>query len=56
MTILERLYPGGLVYASSYALRLRHIKTGLTYWLHRDLTMTEVKEKYEKLHPMEECK
>uniref|UniRef100_H2YTL0 non-specific protein-tyrosine kinase n=1 Tax=Ciona savignyi TaxID=51511 RepID=H2YTL0_CIOSA len=39
-----------------FGLRLRHIKSGDIFWLHFSQTMTEVKEKYEIIHPIEECK
>ena len=54
--VLDRIYPNGVKYKSSYGLRLRHIKTSLVYWLHENLTMLEVKDNYENLHPANECK
>ena len=42
------------VYSSSYALRLLHAKTGEAFWLHSDLTMYQVRQKYESLHPADE--
>jgi len=53
--LLNRLSRGRLVYHESYALRLRHDPSGSIYWLHQDLTMLEVKEKFESQHPIEEC-
>ena len=45
---------GKRVYSSSYALRLRHLKTQEAFWLHSDLTMYQVRQKYESLHPADE--
>ncbi|XP_072842251.2 protein-tyrosine kinase 2-beta isoform X2 [Pogona vitticeps] len=33
-----------------YALRLKHVKSDEIHWLHPDLTVGEVQEKYESLH------
>uniref|UniRef100_H2YTK6 non-specific protein-tyrosine kinase n=1 Tax=Ciona savignyi TaxID=51511 RepID=H2YTK6_CIOSA len=51
-----RIHPDGLHFEDCFGLRLRHIKSGDIFWLHFSQTMTEVKEKYEIIHPIEECK
>lgn len=36
--------------AECYGLRLKHVKSDEIHWLHPDLTVGEVQEKYECLH------
>ena len=43
-----------LMYSASYALRLLHVKTQEVFWLHNGLTMYQVRQKYESLHPPDE--
>uniref|UniRef100_H2YTK3 non-specific protein-tyrosine kinase n=1 Tax=Ciona savignyi TaxID=51511 RepID=H2YTK3_CIOSA len=54
--VTHRIHPDGLHFEDCFGLRLRHIKSGDIFWLHFSQTMTEVKEKYEIIHPIEECK
>lgn len=39
---------------SSLGLRLTHLRSDALHWLHPDLGVSHVREKYEKLHPQEE--
>ncbi|XP_026226707.1 focal adhesion kinase 1-like isoform X12 [Anabas testudineus] len=39
---------------SSLGLRLTHLHSDALHWLHPDLGVSHVREKYEKLHPQEE--
>ncbi|KAI0236774.1 Focal adhesion kinase 1 [Lamellibrachia satsuma] len=53
--VVGRLTAGGSrAYKSSYALRLVHIKSGEFYWLRGDMTIYQVRQKYETLHPADE--
>ncbi|XP_078085463.1 protein-tyrosine kinase 2-beta-like isoform X2 [Mustelus asterias] len=50
-TILDsgRVGPS-IVFKNCYGLRLKHLKSDEVYWLHPDLTVSEVQIKYESLH------
>uniref|UniRef100_A0AAY4AXF2 non-specific protein-tyrosine kinase n=1 Tax=Denticeps clupeoides TaxID=299321 RepID=A0AAY4AXF2_9TELE len=37
-------------YAACYGLRLKHLKSDELHWLHPDLTVGEVEQRYERLH------
>jgi hypothetical protein len=39
---------------SSLGLRLAHLRSDAMHWLHPDLGVSHVREKYEKQHPQEE--
>ena len=52
--VVGRLAAGNRVYKAAYALRLYHTESGENYWLHSDLTMYQVRQKYESLHPPDE--
>lgn len=52
--VVCNLAPGERFYASSYALFLRHVPSNAGFWLHDDLTMHRVKEKYQAIHPTDE--
>ncbi|XP_041962547.1 focal adhesion kinase 1 isoform X22 [Alosa sapidissima] len=39
---------------SCFGLRLSHLKTGEIHWLHPDLGVSHVRERYERMHPQEE--
>ncbi|XP_048117990.1 focal adhesion kinase 1 isoform X18 [Alosa alosa] len=39
---------------SCFGLRLSHLKTGEVHWLHPDLGVSHVRERYERMHPQEE--
>ncbi|XP_029104059.1 protein tyrosine kinase 2aa isoform X13 [Scleropages formosus] len=39
---------------SCFGLRLSHVKTGEVHWLHPDMGVSHVREKYELNHPQEE--
>nr|XP_026690959.1 focal adhesion kinase 1 isoform X2 [Ciona intestinalis] len=54
--VTRRIHPDGLFFVDCFGLRLRHMKTGDVFWLHFNQTMGEVKEKYEIIHPIDECK
>ncbi|XP_078413670.1 protein-tyrosine kinase 2-beta-like [Cetorhinus maximus] len=50
-TILDsgRVGPS-IVFKGCYGIRLKHLKSDEVYWLHPDLTVSEVQTKYESLH------
>ena len=52
--VVGRLGGGLRLYKDSYALRLTHVKSDESYWLHDDLTIGHVKQKYKSLYPTEE--
>ncbi|XP_076804067.1 focal adhesion kinase 1-like isoform X3 [Clavelina lepadiformis] len=54
--VTRRIHPDGLFFENSFGLRLIHAVSGDVYWLHPNLTMEEVKEKYHNEHPMDECR
>ncbi|KAK6488665.1 protein-tyrosine kinase 2-beta-like isoform X1 [Huso huso] len=39
-----------ITYTSCYGLRLKHLKSDEIHWLHPDLTVGDVEQKYERLH------
>ncbi|KAL2083901.1 hypothetical protein ACEWY4_019419 [Coilia grayii] len=39
---------------SSFGLRLSHLKTGEIHWLHPDLGVSHVRERFERMHPQDE--
>ncbi|XP_076260308.1 protein tyrosine kinase 2 Fak isoform X2 [Rhynchophorus ferrugineus] len=50
-TVTERLSTGERDYKGLYAMRLTRPPSGDIYWLHQDITMQQVYEKYLKKHP-----
>lgn len=52
--VVGRLTDGELYYSRCYALKLVHTKSRESYWLHNDLTMYQVRQKYELRYPHEE--
>ncbi|XP_044263167.1 focal adhesion kinase 1 isoform X6 [Tribolium madens] len=53
-TVTERLSIGERYYTGLYAMRLCRPSTGEVYWLHQDLTMKQVQDKYLAKHPNSE--
>jgi hypothetical protein len=53
-TVTERLSIGERYYTGLYAMRLCRPSTGEVHWLHQDLTMKQVQEKYLAKHPNSE--
>lgn len=53
-TVTERLSSGERHYRGVYAMRLCRPASGESHWLHQDMTMTKVQEKYLKKHPLSE--
>lgn len=51
--LVGRLAAGDRVYKDVYALRLTHSQSE-SFWLHSDLSMYQVRQKYESLHPADE--
>nr|CAB3265270.1 focal adhesion kinase 1 [Phallusia mammillata] len=51
--VSRRIHPDGLFYENCFALRLRHVPSGDVYWLHPNLTMQEVKERFSNVEPTE---
>ena len=49
--VVAKLARGDRAFQSSFAIRLQHIQTEESHWLHRDLTIGQIKHKYEKIHP-----
>ncbi|XP_041107099.1 protein-tyrosine kinase 2-beta-like isoform X2 [Polyodon spathula] len=39
-----------ITFTSCYGLRLKHVKSDEVHWLHPDLTVGDVEQKYERLH------
>lgn len=54
--VVGRLAAGERYFARWFALRLVHIPTRQGYWLHNDLTMYQVRQKYEAKHLPEELR
>ncbi|PVD22981.1 hypothetical protein C0Q70_16241 [Pomacea canaliculata] len=54
--VVGRLAAGERYFARCFALRLVHIPTRQGYWLHNDLTMYQVRQKYEAKHLPEELR
>ncbi|XP_075215474.1 protein tyrosine kinase 2 Fak isoform X5 [Lycorma delicatula] len=52
--VTSRLASGHREFQRCYAMRLHHPATGQVHWLHQDTTMYQVKEKFEKIHPLSE--
>ena len=52
--LVNKLAAGHRAYKTSYALRLTHANSDEFHWLHSDLTMYQVRQKYEALHPSDE--
>ncbi|XP_076085718.1 focal adhesion kinase 1-like isoform X5 [Mytilus galloprovincialis] len=52
--VVGRLAAGERYFAKCYALKLVHIITRKSYWLHNNLSMYQVRQKYESSHPPEE--
>nr|KAG5701159.1 hypothetical protein BaRGS_023268 [Batillaria attramentaria] len=54
--VVGRLAAGERFFARCFALKLMHIGTRRGYWLHNDLTMYQVRQKYEAKHQPEELR
>ncbi|CAH1995793.1 unnamed protein product [Acanthoscelides obtectus] len=54
LTVTERLSTGGRYYNGLYSMRLSRPPSTEAHWLHQDLTMQQVHEKYLKKHPNSE--
>ena len=52
--VVGRLAAGDRFFGKCFALKLVHIKSQECYWLHNNLTMYQVKQKYEAPRPPEE--
>ncbi|XP_052283061.1 focal adhesion kinase 1-like isoform X4 [Dreissena polymorpha] len=52
--VVGRLAQGDRYFARCYALKLVHLKSRDSYWLHNNLTMYQVKQKYEATRPPDE--
>ena len=52
--VVGRLAAGERYFARCYALKLVHIQSRESYWLHNNLSMYQVRQKYESAHPPEE--
>lgn len=48
--VISKQAPGPRPYESMFAIRLRNMLTGKVHWLHQDLTMYQVEEKYPEYH------
>ncbi|XP_046677236.1 focal adhesion kinase 1 isoform X3 [Homalodisca vitripennis] len=53
-TITSKLAIEPRVYQQCYGMRLHHTASGEMHWLHQDTTMTQVQERFEKIHPLNE--
>ncbi|XP_070195798.1 focal adhesion kinase 1-like isoform X3 [Littorina saxatilis] len=54
--VVGRLAAGERYFARCFALKLMHVGTRRGYWLHNDLTMYQVRQKYEAKHQPEELR
>ncbi|XP_030838873.1 focal adhesion kinase 1 isoform X3 [Strongylocentrotus purpuratus] len=54
--VVSKLARGERAFESSFAVRLQHTLSEDCHWLHRDLTVGQVKKKYEAYHPAIEWK
>ncbi|XP_072170452.1 focal adhesion kinase 1-like isoform X2 [Diadema setosum] len=54
--MVSKMARGERAFESSFAVRLQHTLSEECYWLHRDLTVGQVKKKYEAYHPAIEWK
>ena len=52
--VVGRLAAGDRYFGKCYALKLVHTKSRESYWLHNNLTMYQVKQKYEASKPPDE--
>ncbi|XP_052774521.1 focal adhesion kinase 1-like isoform X3 [Mya arenaria] len=52
--VVGRLAAGERFFGKCFALKLVHIKSRESYWLHNNLTMYQVKQKYETSRPPDE--
>nr|XP_011413792.2 focal adhesion kinase 1 isoform X9 [Crassostrea gigas] len=52
--VVGRLAAGERYYSKCYALKLVHLQSKESYWLHNNLSMYQVRQKYESSHPPEE--
>ncbi|XP_078319037.1 focal adhesion kinase 1-like isoform X5 [Crassostrea virginica] len=52
--VVGRLAAGERYYSKCYALKLVHLQSKESYWLHNNLSMYQVRQKYEASHPPEE--
>lgn len=52
--VVGRLAAGERYFAKCYALKLVHIISRKCYWLHNNLSMYQVRQKYESSHPPDE--
>lgn len=53
-TVTQRLSGGERYYTGLYAMSLKKMSSGEVFWLHQDLTMKQVQEKYLAKHPNSE--
>ncbi|XP_022097087.1 focal adhesion kinase 1-like isoform X3 [Acanthaster planci] len=49
--VVAKLARGERAFQSSFAIRLQHTHSEECHWLHRDLTIGQIKHKYERIHP-----
>ncbi|XP_038056830.1 focal adhesion kinase 1-like isoform X2 [Patiria miniata] len=49
--VVAKLARGDRAFQSSFAIRLQHTHSEESHWLHRDLTIGQIKHKYERIHP-----
>lgn len=49
--VVAKLARGDRDYENCFAIRLQHTQSEESHWLHRDLTVGQVKRKYEAIHP-----
>ncbi|KAK9511292.1 hypothetical protein O3M35_005872 [Rhynocoris fuscipes] len=54
--VTESLDSGKRDYNKCYALQIYHVLSGDTYWLHQDMTMAQVVERFDQLYPLSEWK
>ncbi|XP_021343131.1 focal adhesion kinase 1-like isoform X2 [Mizuhopecten yessoensis] len=52
--VVGRLTAGERYFANCYALKLVNIQSKDSYWLHNNLSMYQVRQKYESAHPSDE--
>ncbi|KAK3091583.1 hypothetical protein FSP39_020953 [Pinctada imbricata] len=52
--VVGRLAAGERYFARCYALKLVHVQSRESYWLHNNLSMYQVRQKYESAHPPDE--
>ncbi|XP_069128415.1 LOW QUALITY PROTEIN: focal adhesion kinase 1-like [Argopecten irradians] len=52
--VVGRLTAGERYFSNCYALKLVHVQSKDSYWLHNNLSMYQVRQKYEAAHPSDE--